>query len=888
MSICAGVRLQIWRRAAVLTVAFTIGLGIAAQGSVSVLGSATVGETLSLGTVRLTGISPISFSVQWLRNGTAISGATGAAYVTQSADIGQAVSAQVTLPDGTAELTSNTITVTDVAAPVITVPGAFGVGMWGLADQPSAGGDRLALTLSALPPSGGAAITALQYSLNGGAWLALTGIGTGVRTITVPAAAAADIRVRAVNAQGAGLASDTKSATPTVLSGSATVVTLNDFSRDRVVFDTGAAIDRSVADLPLSGTADPGAAVEYRVVTETGAEVQGWADLAIADGGGAWSAVATAPRDVNWLRPEVRLKADPAIQATTANRFAAGHVIALWGQSEFHRAIMSSFSHVQFGAPIADGDALQVTCKQGGTPDHVFIDQATIDASARFDALGAMANTFATVRPGEKFHVVMQTLSGTGLVQTVDDTADLRDWTDWDLDIHTTALADGQVPGLLWMSWYSADAAIHGANMTNHWLVATLGKDASGAAVSRGGSYSGVRYDHFLSDLYDFSRTPIVISGPHRFENNTYQGSLPAVRNAWEARFDPATTNPTFMEWQSIARRGGEIITYLNAQGDIAHPASNDADGYQRLFTYAALDMLQEMGLGSWPTSAFDGAALAPDGTYVEVWSSAGAVTTTNVARAAAPALATRAVWGFYLDNTLADHTEIVAGRVRIYQNAARDPIPSGTVLTFANGNVGDDGNPTGSWADYPVIDMGQPLVPGIAIRPNTSQDVLDVIPDASLPPDPNTNPHLGTDNFRYMVQNGGAWSTPAQGWSFDTTSVIDPGNTAQATTAAVNRTQFSTPRNGANAAGFANKNVEISFVLTSPDAATGRLRVFSFVNGVLALDEEFTPVVGGRNTLPVPLTLPGNVNEFSVRWQRRGASTGTFVFSDVTVKERP
>jgi hypothetical protein len=85
------------------------------------------------------------------------------------------------------------------AAAAAAVPGAFADPGWALADSPSAGGNTLTLTISALPSNGGAAITALQFRVGGAAAQTLSGTGTGARQITVPATTLASVEVRAVN-----------------------------------------------------------------------------------------------------------------------------------------------------------------------------------------------------------------------------------------------------------------------------------------------------------------------------------------------------------------------------------------------------------------------------------------------------------------------------------------------------------------------------------------------------------------------------------------------------------------------------------------------------------------------------------------------------------------
>jgi hypothetical protein len=92
-----------------------------------------------------------------------------------------------------------------------TAPAAFTVGDW--TATAIAGG--IEFNLTALPSDGGSAITALQYSLNGGtSWTSFVGTGTGIRNITGLPATAQDCEVRAVNAIGNGPDSDTKTRTP--------------------------------------------------------------------------------------------------------------------------------------------------------------------------------------------------------------------------------------------------------------------------------------------------------------------------------------------------------------------------------------------------------------------------------------------------------------------------------------------------------------------------------------------------------------------------------------------------------------------------------------------------------------------------------------------------
>ncbi len=98
-----------------------------------------------------------------------------------------------------------------VVSAAATAPAAFGTGDWAV----SAGAAQATLTISALPANGGSPITALQYRLDGGAPVTLSGTGTGARTITgLTNGTTYSVEVRAVNAIGAGVWSAAKNVTP--------------------------------------------------------------------------------------------------------------------------------------------------------------------------------------------------------------------------------------------------------------------------------------------------------------------------------------------------------------------------------------------------------------------------------------------------------------------------------------------------------------------------------------------------------------------------------------------------------------------------------------------------------------------------------------------------
>lgn len=98
---------------------------------------------------------------------------------------------------------------TDAAA---TAPSAFANGDWTLSTGSGAG--ELDINITSLPDDGGSALTAIEYTVDGGTnWAALSGTGTGARTVTLTADTSYTMALRAVNAVGSSAASPTRTAT---------------------------------------------------------------------------------------------------------------------------------------------------------------------------------------------------------------------------------------------------------------------------------------------------------------------------------------------------------------------------------------------------------------------------------------------------------------------------------------------------------------------------------------------------------------------------------------------------------------------------------------------------------------------------------------------------
>lgn len=93
----------------------------------SITGTPTVGQSLTSTTGTWTGNPSPTYSRQWLRGSTAISGATAASYTLVAADVGQAISVRVTATNsqGSAQATSAATDAVSGIAPVNTVAPAL-------------------------------------------------------------------------------------------------------------------------------------------------------------------------------------------------------------------------------------------------------------------------------------------------------------------------------------------------------------------------------------------------------------------------------------------------------------------------------------------------------------------------------------------------------------------------------------------------------------------------------------------------------------------------------------------------------------------------------------------------------------------------------------------
>lgn len=523
-----------------------------------------------------------------------------------------------------------------------------------------------------------------------------------------------------------------------------TQITLNPFSRDRTLFDSGAAFGRDIAEIPLSGTGTEGETVQLRFVCEDGTTTN-WTDATVIPAGGNWQTTGTHPRRANWIRPEVRIKSEPVTRALGANRFGVGHVVALWGQSEVVRIRSLVYDQIPSEPLLAD-DMVQAIWMDGGPAlKHL------TDADPHTAGLAAMANVFLAERPNDKVAIVFHAVSGTGFRELVDDSNAGRSW-QGDANLHAFATADGQHVGLPAVSWFASPGAL-AENYDDALFPLFTGKQLDGSTVTfpaqiSYGSSGSFTADHWFGELYDPAYTRWVPFGPHRFDIGedmqsatvTALGAMQdnlsnkqAARLAWRGMVENAQAGNWFlpMGLEPLAYRNG-VSDGAGGWVDQSHPAGDHDDGaamYARLTAHA---ILQSSGLTGWSVPEFDMCMWEPSGAFVEVWSSTGPVTTVRAARGETALGAGFAHWtdvfGWQLNGAPASRAELVQGRVRIYPETGS--FSATDIISFGDGGAtGAVKFPEDLYAEtyknWPIVDVGAARVEGIGIRPLPSAAVL-------------------------------------------------------------------------------------------------------------------------------------------------------------------
>ena len=436
--------------------------------------------------------------------------------------------------------------------------------------------------------------------------------------------------------------------------------------------------------------------------------------------------------------------------------------VAIWGQSEDDRILSSYFHTIPKEPLLAEG---RVTfwshshdpAEPGAAGVRsVLLDATSVATDAVTPPMIRMANTLIQAMPGRDIHILMMTLSGSAPQEIMDDgfvvSGTKRRWQD-DWALHAAATADGIPVGYGWHSWFAAPgswADNYGQNMCAFLLGRAL--DGSPLSYSEAAplDVNGIQVSRTLRDLYG-ADMPLWIApgGAHAFVpledlasatlnaaggTNTGLWNKQRSTQSWRAAVSDSGLSAYFAGPQI------QIQGYANGEddgtgtwSDQSHPSGWTEEGYNLRVTQIAHAILRGAGLAAWPLPVIDGAEWEPSGAHVDVWSSAGPITTLRRERGDPPLGDGCPHWtdvlGFQIDGAPATRAEIQHdGRVRVYPNAGS--FSSATTLTFGEGGATgwiahDADAQNAAWRDYPIVDLGLYRLSGVPVRPLPADEVL-------------------------------------------------------------------------------------------------------------------------------------------------------------------
>ena len=272
-------------------------------------------------------------------------------------------------------------------------------------------------------------------------------------------------------------------------------------------------------------------------------------------------------------------------------------------------------------------------------------------ASRHSPAFAAMANISLMEMVGYKVCWVHHTISGTGFVELFSDANTVRNWAD-EQALHDYATVDGGSVGLVCSSWYAAPTAfknVYGHTIYEMFAKKRWGDGSAIVATPYGYPSTGAvaSADHFWGDLYSAARTRWAILGPHvRMAAENMLNSTRTIANARQFTMENYAIYRQTIRAQLADTRVNGFLTQpglepinwetgaLNSGfSDWLHPSADTIDGLAQYLGMLAHGALQSAGIRKWTVPEFDQVFWASDGSYVEVWSSAGDVTTTRLNR---------------------------------------------------------------------------------------------------------------------------------------------------------------------------------------------------------------------------------------------------------------
>lgn len=453
-------------------------------------------------------------------------------------------------------------------------------------------------------------------------------------------------------------------------------LTLKSFSRDKVIFDSGFSRRLKKAAIPYSGTGPAGEVIQIK------GEKADWTFETKIDGKGHWKAVVDFSLGPDWHRPEVRLKNQPEIKARGKHRFAVGHVISIWGQSDLRYPFYKG--NDKKAGEVLDEDALTHIGMnrfyegfiEGNSPPEVFVHRVT-NSNKRNMSLVALSNLLSRYRPGEKFQIATHMISGRGLLEATNETDNHWFW-EHDAAIHRAHTSDGQNVGFLFMAWTSTieplknmerlfGAAVFQTNNKNEKLPLPLDFPVAGSTR---------HIDHSLAEFYDFQKTKIAMMPAFYDENNEF-----LIRFYKHFSHHPAFSKPPLqMELTSVLYGEKKNGQWENQ----THSSRNHPDGSPRLMQIFGLALLKHMGLWKKPWPVMDSIDWNHDkgkNTAALSWSQGELTTLRKLRDPKSPGL----VANLLINGEFADKAVIENGKVLVQKNdlSPWNPATDRITLTF-------------------------------------------------------------------------------------------------------------------------------------------------------------------------------------------------------------
>ena len=483
----------------------------------------------------------------------------------------------------------------------------------------------------------------------------------------------------------------------------------------------------------------------------------------------------------------------------TANHYAVtSFTFALLGQSQEHRFVEKNISKVAGGVinpPTNDAYLMQVALRRViSSPAGEAILNIT-NTNYETPALAAMKNALEKSTGGYPCQYISISEGATGLQNMIDASDTIRDFLEdekvWDLATWNKL----KHPSLV-ITWWDTRTSSFEHNWADIFCIFHTEMDSSGTPFTRGDTYPGYsfQFDYFGTDLWDPTKTRMVAGQGHRYEafssgGDTNWYSAEAANktnvnsNAREYR-NARMSIGTLKNLQSgaLANKfvpelmpGLFIHRYSDATSptpwaDRAHPGTWDnGNGLNLAAGQVAHMACRAQGITNWTVPELDN--ILWTNAYVEVWTSAGPVTTWALENGVSVPTGLGAHWtevlGFEIDQRPAQRVEIVNGRIRIYPDGICTQFTGNNRLRFMMGGgagvmvaTNDEDISNLPWRFFPCVDMGlEGDYDGAGAMPNLvtvmAPDEFIAFWDNQLPLTSAQGEIEIADNGTYWIDNG-------------------------------------------------------------------------------------------------------------------------------------